>query len=62
MAVQSVKEPEVYRKGYELSMNIFEATKNFPQEERYSLTGQIRRPSRSVFELLGKITNSGKRE
>jgi len=48
MAVQSVKELEVYRKGYELSMNIFEATKNFPQEERYSLTGQIRGSSRSV--------------
>ena len=48
MAVQSVKELMVYRKAYELAMKIFEVSKRFPQEERYALTGQIRRSSRSV--------------
>ncbi len=37
-----------YRKAFELSMYIFEATKTFPKEEIYSLTDQIRRSSRSV--------------
>ena len=37
-----------YKKGFELSMQIFELTKNFPKEEKYSLTDQIRRSSRSV--------------
>jgi len=38
----------VYRKEFDLAMNIFEVTKSFPKEETYSLTDQIRRSSRSV--------------
>jgi four helix bundle protein len=38
----------VYRKAYALSMEIFEISKSFPKEEKYSLTDQIRRSSRSV--------------
>lgn len=37
-----------YQKSFELGMAIFEVTKSFPKEERYSLTDQIRRSSRSV--------------
>jgi four helix bundle protein len=37
-----------YKKGFELAMEIFELTKSFPKEEKYSLTDQIRRSSRSV--------------
>jgi four helix bundle protein len=38
----------VYQKAYKLAMDIFERTKKFPPEEKYSLTDQIRRSSRSV--------------
>ena len=48
MAVQNVTELTVYRKAYDLAMRIFEVSKRFPPEERYALTGQIRRSSRSV--------------
>lgn len=48
MAVQSVKELVVYGKSYDLAMRIFEISKTFPVEERFSLTSQIRRSSRSV--------------
>jgi four helix bundle protein len=48
MIIRSAKELEVYRKAYDLAMRIFRATQRFPGEERYSLTGQIRRSSRSV--------------
>jgi four helix bundle protein len=48
MAVRSAKELVVYCKAYELAMLIFEISKRFPAEERYALTGQIRRSSRSV--------------
>jgi four helix bundle protein len=37
-----------YKKAFELSMLIFKITKAFPIEEKYSLTDQIRRSSRSV--------------
>jgi four helix bundle protein len=37
-----------YKKGFIVAMEIFELTKNFPKEEIYSLTDQIRRSSRSV--------------
>ncbi len=38
----------VYQFAYSLAMHIFKESKTFPQEERYSLTSQIRRSSRSV--------------
>ena len=41
-------ELSVYKMSVESSMKIFEITKGFPKEERYSLTDQIRRSSRSV--------------
>jgi len=37
-----------YQKAFELAMDIFEVSKAFPKEEKYSLTDQIRRSSRSV--------------
>jgi len=42
------KELIVYQKAYKLAMDIFEESKTFPKEERYSLTDQIRRSSRST--------------
>lgn len=45
---KSHKDLEVYKKAFEAAMQIFELSKKFPQEERYSLTDQIRRSSRSV--------------
>jgi four helix bundle protein len=37
-----------YKKSFALAMKIFELSKPFPKEEKYSLTDQIRRSSRSV--------------
>jgi four helix bundle protein len=48
MRINSAKDLIVYKRAYELSMQIFELTKRFPPEERFALTGQIRRSSRSV--------------
>jgi len=42
------KDLKVYQLAYKLAMEIFDITKTFPKEERYSLTDQIRRSSRSV--------------
>src|SRR5256885_2453944 len=39
---------DVYKKGFDAAMEIFELSKSFPREETYSLTDQIRRSSRSV--------------
>src|SRR5512139_1785886 len=39
---------KVYQLAYKLAMEIFIESKSFPIEERYSLTDQIRRSSRSV--------------
>ncbi|MCF8356408.1 MAG: four helix bundle protein [Melioribacteraceae bacterium] len=46
--MNTAKELEVYKKAYSLAMKIFDISKSFPKEERYSLTDQIRRSSRSV--------------
>ena len=48
MNINSAKDLIVYKKAYSLSMRIFELSKSFPKEERYALTNQIRRSSRSV--------------
>ena len=39
---------EVYRLAFDVAMKVFEVSKTFPKEEKYSLTDQIRRSSRSV--------------
>jgi four helix bundle protein len=46
--IQSAKELTVYRKAFDLAMRIYVLSKQFPSEERYALTSQIRRSSRSV--------------
>src|SRR5438128_10527665 len=48
MRINSAKELDVYKTAYELAMKVFELSKRFPPEERFALTGQIRRSSRSV--------------
>src|SRR5947208_7431563 len=48
MGVRTAKELIVYRKAFELAMRIFEISKRFPSEEKFALTSQIRRSSRSV--------------
>jgi four helix bundle protein len=48
MRIDSAKDLDVYKKAYERAMEIFEISKGFPKDERYSLTDQIRRSSRSV--------------
>ena len=46
--LQGHKDLKVYQLAYKLAMEIFNESKAFPIEERYSLTDQIRRSSRSV--------------
>lgn len=46
--IQSHEELDVYRLAFDAAMKIFALTKQFPREEIYSLTDQIRRSSRSV--------------
>jgi four helix bundle protein len=46
--VHSFRDLEVYKLSREISREIFLLSKNFPLEEKYSLTDQIRRSSRSV--------------
>ena len=48
MKIETAKELDVYKRGYQLAMEIFELTRTFPSEEKYALTSQIRRSSRSV--------------
>ncbi|MFA5805118.1 MAG: four helix bundle protein [Melioribacteraceae bacterium] len=42
------KDLKVYQLSFQLSLELFELTKNFPKEEKYSLVDQVRRSSRSV--------------
>ena len=48
--VKHFRELRVYREAFDAAMRIFECSKQWPKEERYSLTDQIRRSSRSVCE------------
>ena len=42
------KDLKVYQLAYKLAMDIFNISKGFPMEEKYALTDQIRRSSRSI--------------
>ncbi|MCK5707896.1 MAG: four helix bundle protein [Candidatus Aureabacteria bacterium] len=48
MQYNGYRDLKVYKLAYKLAMDIFEITKTFPKEEKYSLVDQIRRSSRSV--------------
>jgi len=54
MKIKSHCDLDVYNKGFEAAMSVFEVSKQFPKEERYSLTDQVRRSSRSVCTNLAE--------
>ena len=51
---QGFRDLKVYQLAFRLAMEIFQESKNFPSEERHSLTDQIRRASRSVASNIGE--------
>ena len=51
---RNVRELEVYKMAFETAMKIFSISKNVPLEEKFSLTDQIRRSSRSVCSNLAE--------
>jgi four helix bundle protein len=53
-AMENFKHLTVYKKSFELAMEIFQITKKSPKEETYALTSQIRRSSRAVCSNLGE--------
>lgn len=52
--ISSYKQLRVYQAAMDAAMRIFELTKTFPSEERYSLVDQMRRSSRSVCTNIGE--------
>lgn len=52
--VGSVRELNVYKKAFDTAMEIFSLSEDFPKEEKYSLTDQIRRSSRAVCSSLSE--------
>ena len=53
---------EVYQKAFKAAMRIYEITKSFPNEERYSLVDQIRRSSRAACSNLAEAWRKRKYE
>ena len=52
--ISNYKELRVYQAAMDAAMRIFRISKRFPAEERFSLTDQIRRASRSVCSNIGE--------
>jgi four helix bundle protein len=52
--ISSVRELDVYKLAFDSAMQIYDLTGRFPKEEKYSLTDQIRRSSRSVCSNLAE--------
>jgi four helix bundle protein len=52
--IRHFRDLEVYQRSFALAVDIFQISKKFPSEERYSLTDQIRRSSRSVCSNLAE--------
>lgn len=53
-AIRRHTDLEVYRRAFSAAMQFFELSKRFPAEEKYSLTDQGRRSSRSVCGNIGE--------
>ena len=54
MAAGTFRDLTAYKKAFALAMDIFSLSKKFPSEEKYSLTDQVRRSSRSVCSNIGE--------
>jgi four helix bundle protein len=54
MLIRTHRDLEVYQIAFELAQQVFLESKSFPKEERYSLTDQIRRSSRSICANLAE--------
>jgi four helix bundle protein len=52
--IQTHLDLEVYQQAFEAAMKILETTKQFPKEETYALTDQVRRSSRSACSNLAE--------
>jgi four helix bundle protein len=52
--IRTHRDLDVYKMAFEVAMQIFEKSRSFPIEERYSLTDQVRRSSRSVCANLSE--------
>lgn len=52
--IKHFRDLNVYKNGMNAAMQIFELTKSFPDEEKYSMVDQIRRSSRSVCANLAE--------
>ncbi len=52
--MRSHSELDVYKRAFAVSMKMFDLSKKFPPEERYSLTDQMRRSSRSICSNLAE--------
>jgi len=52
--INSFRDLIVFQKAYKLAMDIFEISKTYPKAEKFSLTDQIRRSSRSVTSNIGE--------
>jgi four helix bundle protein len=52
--INSYKELRVFENAMNSAMKIFEQTKTFPPEEKYSMVDQMRRSSRSVCANIGE--------
>src|SRR5438034_3068765 len=53
-AARSFRELKVYQAAREAALQVFAASKEFPREERFALTDQIRRSSRAVKAMLAE--------
>jgi four helix bundle protein len=61
-AIKHFRDLEVYQKAFKAAMRIYEITKAFPAEEKYSLVDQIRKASRSVCSSLAEAWRKRKYE
>ena len=52
--IKTHRDLDVYQVSFDIAMQIFQKSKSFPLEERYSLTDQVRRSSRSVCANLAE--------
>ena len=52
--IESFRDLQAYQQARSEANRVFEMTKTFPKEEKFSLTDQIRRPSRAVKSMIAE--------
>ncbi|NOY22871.1 MAG: four helix bundle protein [Acidobacteria bacterium] len=62
LTIQKIEELGVFKKAHELTLTVYQITRNFPQSEKFGIVSQLRRAASSICANLAEGAGRGTRK